>query len=101
MHIWLEKYSMKINSTRINSQKWDEQEKHYGSLLARHNMLQEKAMHLASILHDTQNHTNDKSSLMFLLDASIGDNSETAMTLRRTIGDLLRTKISICKFSKI
>jgi len=91
---------MKINN-KTNSQKWDSREKHYETLLAKCIMLQDKATHLASIIPNTQSHTNDKSSLVFLLGISVSDNTELHMMLRKTIGELLRTKISMCRFSQV
>jgi|SaaInlV_200m_DNA_6_1039755.scaffolds.fasta_scaffold02125_15 hypothetical protein len=82
---------------------WDVQEKQMETSLAKISVLRQKAMNLALELAESQNIptiSNNEISIGFLLEMSVGDDSKTRLSLRRTIGELLRAETTICsKFS--
>lgn len=79
--------------------KWDSKEKELEISLAKIHMLRKKAVKLAIDLVEKENMliSNDNSSLPFMLDISIGENNDTRLSLRRTIGELLRAETSMCR----
>jgi|APSaa5957512535_1039671.scaffolds.fasta_scaffold20492_3 hypothetical protein len=75
----------------IHNDIWDDQEKQMELSLAKIQMLREKAMNLALDLDKRKNiPIDEKYSLTFLLEMSIGDNTSTRLHLREIIGQLLR-----------
>jgi|APSaa5957512535_1039671.scaffolds.fasta_scaffold17455_8 hypothetical protein len=79
---------------------WDYKEKQLEFSLAKIHMLHHKAMTLALELAQTEDiPVDEKESITFLFEMSVGDDNDTRISLRRTIGELLRMQTSICKFN--